>query len=114
MVQTRGSGKMLLAVAAAGLIAAGHGAAEEQIVRMRLNKVDRDAAQTLVAHQTLRKRYCGGDDGMLGKDFVPLSNFLDAQVRSRAAKETKTIGTRTELCETQNMRNGCTDHRTSH
>eukprot|EP00894_Picocystis_sp_ML_P004623 jgi/Pico_ML_1/55140/g136.t2 len=70
---------MLLAVAAAGLIAAGHGAAEEQIVRMRLNKVDRDAAQTLVAHQTLRKRYCGGDDGMLGKDFVPLSNFLDAQ-----------------------------------
>mmetsp|Transcript_2225 Transcript_2225/g.14769 ORF Transcript_2225/g.14769 Transcript_2225/m.14769 type:complete len:82 (+) Transcript_2225:106-351(+) len=80
MVHTRRSGTVLLAAAAVGLFAVGHVAAEEQVVRMRLNKVERDAAQTLVAHQTLRKRYCGGNDRMLGKDLVPLSNFLDAQV----------------------------------
>lgn len=80
MVHNRGSEMLLLAVAAVGLLAIGHVVAEEQVVRMRLNKVERDAAQTLVAHHTLRKRYCGGDDGMLGKDLVPLSNFLDAQV----------------------------------
>lgn len=74
-----GIGKVLRGLTVVCLFAGSHASAEEGLLRVRLQQMSRDAVQTLMAHQNLKKKYCGGEKGMMHKDFVPLANFLDAQ-----------------------------------